>query len=273
MRLPRPVAYGATLLLCASSFCSFCPSAAQAAATTYPNSTCLVTTVPLYSPAMWEAASGMKPEANVGIANWGSNSENSGKGGPGTAKVAADATMITTAEKDGTKIIGYIATDYAKNGKGYTDADIEVQMTDWFDWYGVSTFFLDEAPTQTVHEPYYATLKSWASSHISSSAQEWLNMGAYPAASSWMNDANTIMDWENGSAPTTPPSWVHNYPASRFAMVMNAVPESGIAAAVSDIEGAHAGAGFVTSDDTYQTLPNWAYWTMFANDAAGSGCS
>src|SRR5579863_10141075 len=47
----------------------------------------------------------------------------------------------------------------------------------------------------------------------------------------------------------------------------------GTAAAVSAIEGAHAQNGFVTSDASYQTLPTWAYWTMFANGAAGAGCS
>ena len=56
-------------------------------------------------------------------------------------------------------------------------------------------------------------------------------------------------------------------------MIMNAVPDtaSAIAAAVAAMEGSHAGHGFVTSDPTYQTLPSWAYWTTFANDAA-SGC-
>jgi hypothetical protein len=148
-------------------------------------------------------------------------------------------------------------------------------MTDWHTWYGVTTFFLDEAPTATTHQPYYAALKKWAAAHIGSSAREWLNMGAYPAASSWMKDANTIMDWEDSSAPATPPSWVKNYPASRFAMIMNAVPDSAsdIAAAVTDIEDAHAGAGFVTSDVSYQTLPSWSYWTTFAGDAAGSACT
>jgi hypothetical protein len=56
-------------------------------------------------------------------------------------------------------------------------------------------------------------------------------------------------------------------------MIMKAVPDTAgaIAAAVSAMEGSHAGHGFVTSDPTYQTLPSWAYWTTFANDAA-SGC-
>jgi len=279
MRLPRWLAAAAapTLLSTALLTTGLCatPAAWAAPAKTFPNSTCLVTTVPLYSPAMWDAADGASPEANVGIANWGSNTQNGGAGGPGLAKNAADAAQITTARSDGTTIMGYIATNYGTSAPGYTKADIKIQMTDWHTWYGVTTFFLDEAPTATTYELYYHALKTWAAKHIGSSAREWLNMGAYPAASSWMKDANTIMDWENGSAPTTPPSWVNNYPASRFAMIMNAVPDSAgdIAAAVADIENAHAGAGFVTSDVSYQTLPSWSYWTMFAGDAAGSACT
>jgi hypothetical protein len=90
-----------------------------------------------------------------------------------------------------------------------------------------------------------------------------------------MRDANTIMDWEDGAAPATPPAWVYNYPARRFAMIMNVVPDtaSAITAAVTDIEDAHAGAAFVTSDVSYQTLPSWSYWTTFSTDAASPGCT
>jgi len=240
-----------------------------------PNRTCLVTSVPLYSQAMWRAAAGTSPEANVGIANWGSDPQNSAQGGPGTAKSAAGARQIATAEKDGTRILGYIDTNYGTSAAGFTTADIETQMTDWHSWYGVTKFFLDLTPTATTGQPYYAALKSWAAANISPAAAEWLNMGAYPAASSWTKDGAVIMDWEDSKAPSTPPGWVHNYPASRFAMIMNAVPDTGaaIAAAVRDIENAHAGAGFVTSDHTYQKLPGWSYWSTFAGDAAGPGCT
>ena len=148
-------------------------------------------------------------------------------------------------------------------------------MTDWHAWYGITAFFLDQAPTATSREPYYATLKSWAHQHVGPSARQWLNMGTYPAASSWMRDATTIMDWEDNIPPAKPPAWVFRYPANRFAMIMNAVPgtTSAIAAAVRDIEQAHAQAGFVTSDASYQTLPTWSYWSTFAASAAGSGCT
>jgi hypothetical protein len=278
MTLPRWIYAAAGPALLATGLLSAPAAQAFALATVqnkfYPNSTCLVTTVPLYSPTMWETADGTWTEANVGIANWGSNTQNGGQGGPGTSRSSTDAAQIHKAEAVGTKILGYIATNYGTSATGYTEADIETQMTDWYSWYGVTTFFLDEAPTATTYESYYAALKSWAAAHISSSAQEWLNPGAYPAASSWMSDANVIMDWENSKAPSTPPSWVDNYPASRFAMVMNAVPykASQIKAAVTDIEKAHGGAGFVTSDSSYQTLAK-GYWTTFAADAAGSACS
>jgi hypothetical protein len=199
------------------------PAAAQPART-YPDATCLVSTVPLYSPDMWKSAAGRSPETDVGIANWGSNTRNGGAGGPGKHRSAADAARIATAGADGTRILGYIATDYARGAAGYGTASIEIQMTDWHRWYGVTAFFLDEVPTATTHQRYYAALKAWAHRHIAASAQEWLNMGAYPAASSW-------------------------------------------------IEGAHAGAGFVTSDVSYQTLPSWSYWTRFSTAAASPGCT
>ena len=270
MRLSRWAALAAAPAVLMTSLHAAPPAQAGK---TYPNPTCLDTTVPLYSPAMWTTAQGTKPEANTGIANWGSNTQNSGAGGPGRSRNSADAAMINKARADGTRILGYIATNYGTGDLGYTVHDIEIQMTDWHSWYGVTTFFLDETPTATSFESYYATLKSWAAAHIGSSAKEWLNMGAYPAASSWMSDASVIMDWENASKPATPPSWVKNYRPGRFAMIMNAVSSGGIAAAVSAIEGAHAQNGFVTSDASYQTLPTWAYWTMFANSAAGAGCS
>jgi hypothetical protein len=50
-----------------------------------------------------------------------------------------------------------------------------------------------------------------------------------------VNDASVIMDWEGGTAPAVPPNWVYNYKSHRFAMIMNAVPDttSAIAAAVA----------------------------------------
>jgi hypothetical protein len=276
--LPRrwvAAAAGPAVLIAALACTSAVARAAGQPARTFRDASCLVSTVPLYSPAMWKAAAGRSPEAGVGIANWGSNTQNGGAGGPGKTRNAADAARISAAQADGTRILGYIATDYARGAAGYGRMSIETQMTDWHRWYGVTAFFLDEAPTATTHQPYYAAVKAWAHRHIGASAQEWLNMGTYPAAASWMRDANTIMDWEDSAAPATPPVWVHNYPASRFAMIMNAVPDtaSAIAAAVTDIEHAHAGAGFVTSDVSYQTLPSWSYWTAFSTDAASPGCT
>src|ERR1700722_12907747 len=51
----------------------------------YPNKDCLAPTVPLYGGAMWDTTVGLPPQAWLGIANWGANTQNSATGGPGTA--------------------------------------------------------------------------------------------------------------------------------------------------------------------------------------------
>jgi hypothetical protein len=278
MRLLRWAAAAAAPAVLLTGLFSASPARATVArpgtpARIYPNKDCLAPTVPLYGGAMWDTTVGLPPQAWLGIANWGANTQNSAAGGPGTAYNYDDAVTITSAQQEGTPIMGYIATGYGTSASGYTQADIEAQMTDWSSWYGVTKFFFAQVPTATTYRPYYAALKNWAHAHIGSSSRVWLEMGGYPAASSWMNDASVIMDWEGGTAPAAPPSWVYNYKSDRFAMIMNAVPDtaSAIAAAVAAMEGSHAGHGFVTSDPTYQMLPSWAYWTTFANDAA-LGC-
>jgi hypothetical protein len=259
------------------------PAAADPATSVPPalwaNATCLETLAPEYSPTMWSVTTGSKPVTDYAIANWGSNNYNPGAGGPGTSKNSSDATQITDAENAGATVLGYVATDdgAGTSQNGYSKADIEDQMSQWYDWYGVTNFFLDQAPTATTHESLYGDLLSYAQTDISSSATTWLNMGAYPASSSWMSEGTEIGDWENGSAPTTPPSWTIDFPPTQFFGVMNDTPDSSadISAAVHDLEGAHVGIGFVTSDDTYQTLTT-SYWDTFTTDAStpssGSGC-
>ena len=56
--------------------------------------------------------------------------------------------------------MGYIATGYGTSAPGYTQADIEAQMTDWSSWYGVTKFFFAQAPTATTYQPYYDAPKT-----------------------------------------------------------------------------------------------------------------
>jgi hypothetical protein len=274
----RGTALASAVLLAAALTGSSIP----ASATTYANATSLQLWVPMYSPAMWSAydfLNGSRP--NVAIANWGSNTQNSGAGGPGTAEVSADATLISNAISWGSTIYGYIATNYGTGAAGYTDASVETQMTDWHTWYGVTRFFLDQVPTATTYQSFYSTLASWMKANISSKASLALNMGAYPAnaaIASWVAIAapngGAIMDWENSTAPTTPPSDVDNYPASDFIMDINGLQagDSGqedcqLPSAVEAIEQAHAGGGFITSDPTYQTLPDITDFDLMAEIA------
>jgi Spherulation-specific family 4 len=261
-------AAGAVAITVGVSLSTTAPASAQITPPYFSNPGCMYTMAPEYSPQLWSVTTGSSPVADYAIANWGSNSYNSGLGGPGKSKSSADATQITDAEKAGATIVGYIGTNYGTQGTGYTQADIEDQMNQWYDWYGVTNFFLDETPTATTYESLYGDLLSYAQQNISVGATTWLNMGDYPASSSWMSYGSEFGDWESGSAPTAPPSWMIHYQPILFFGVMNDTPDNStdIAGGVSDVESAHAAIGFVTDDDTYQTFTS-SYWDTFAADA------
>jgi hypothetical protein len=247
-------------------------TAIPASATTYANATSLTTWVPEYSNNMWEETEGFIDGSHPTdvIANWGANTVNGGAGGPGTGVNApnGDATeFMTLAQDNSSKVWGYIATNYGTAATGYTDANIETQMTQWKTWYGVTDFFLDQVPTATTDQAFYSTLVTWMKANISSTSALVLNMGAYPASTalaSWMTIATTnggkLMDWENGAAPTTPPSGTTNYPASDFLAVINGLSADAedcqLPSAAESLEQNHFGGGFVTNDDTYQTAPD-----------------
>lgn len=241
-----------------------------ASATTYPNASCIKTMLPMYSPNMWAAS----PVPNLAVANWGSDTQNSGAGGPGLARVAANATTINNEKAAGSKVLGYVWTNYGNQTAGYTIADIEKQMQQWQQWYGVTTFFLDGVPTATANEPEYATLETYAKS-LNVNAKDYLNMGAYPAASSWVaggTNGDYFLVWENSTNPTTPPSWFSNYSPTKFGMIVHDVTTSAaMVTSLNAIEAAHAGWGLITQDGTYQNVPS--YWSTEVTDAKnGTGC-
>jgi hypothetical protein len=250
--------------------------AIPASATTHANAKSLTTWVPEYSNDMWEDTEGFiaGSHPNDVIANWGADTVNGGAGGPGTAVNAPNvdaAEFISLAQDNNSKIWGYIATNYGTSATGYTDSNIETQMTQWKSWYGVTHFFLDQVPTATTDQAFYSGLVTWMKANISSTSALVLNMGSYPASTalaSWVKIATTrggaLMDWENSTAPTTPPSGANNYPASDFLAVINGLSDAAgpssedcqLPSAAQSLEQNHFGGGFLTSDDTYQTAPD-----------------
>jgi hypothetical protein len=235
---------------------------------------------------MYSTINEFKPDN--AIANWGANTQNAGAGGPGTAVNVPDANASTDlgVNRAGSApglahVWGYIATNFGAQGAGYTAADIETQMTQWHTWYGVTKFFLDQVPPQASFESFYSGLETWAKAHIASTSAVALNMGVYPAnadIAGWVGissqNGGVLFDWENSTAPTAPPSNVFNFPAADFVQNINGLDSAGgtdpdqmdcqLPSAVSALEQAHAGGGFLTNDNTYQTPPSMWDWYLAA---------
>ncbi len=259
----------ATLLLL-SSF-------AAAAASVSKVAVCQQLVPSAYGPTVWPGSESSTPVPADIIANWGQGYDGAG-GGPGLSKNAADLATIQQAQVHGIQVLGYVWTDYANNAAGnpvqpwMTPAPlsaVENEALQWYSWYRVSDFFFDGATTGTANGQlsYYQHLYTFIHQQIPKS-QVWINPGWYPSSSAYMSAANVIMDFEGSYGTLTanpPPSWVHGYPASRFANVLQLTDSqsSDLSAALSLTQADNAGHVYIADQPNYSALP--AYWS--AEDA------
>jgi hypothetical protein len=229
---------------------------------------CLSLVPPAYGPTVWTGISAPhKGPADV-IADWGgtTNDPSSG-GGPGGAFSRANDNSIMAAEGNGVTVLGYVWSDYANSSSAYPSApvsEVEAQVRTWKAWYGVTDIFVDGATVGTGQGQikYYSQIYKYIHS-LSPGASVWVNPGFYPS-SSYLGVADVIVDWENSSLPTSPPSWVLKYPASRFANIIHGYAGS-VSMALAVIRGDHAQYAYVTSSGNYSALPN--YWSTEQADA------
>jgi hypothetical protein len=236
-----------------------------------------------YGPTVWTGSESSVPAPASIIANWGKGYDGAG-GGPGLAKSTVNLAAIQRAQAQGIRLLGYVWTDYANNAAGnpvkswMTPAPLsaaENEATEWYSWYKVTSFFFDGAPTGTANGQlaYYKSLYTYVHQHVPG-AQVWINPGWYPASSAYMSAADVIMDFESGYstlAASPPPAWVYNYPASRFANVLQ-LPDSqsaSLAAALSLTRADHAGYVYVADQPNYSALPS--YWSAENADVT-AGC-
>lgn len=240
-----------------------------------------------YGPTVWAGSESSIPVPGSVIANWGKGYDGAG-GGPGLAKSTANLATIQQAQARGIRLLGYVWTDYANNAAGnpvkswMTAAPLsaaENEAAEWYSWYKVTSIFFDGAPTGTAggQLTYYKNLYSYVHQHIPG-AQVWINPGWYPASSAYMSAADVIMDFEGSYSTLTanpPPAWVYNYPASRFANVLqlpDSQPDSqsaSLAAALSLTRADHAGYVYVADQPNYSALPT--YWRAEDADVT-AGC-
>jgi Spherulation-specific family 4 len=246
-----------------------------AAATSYPNATCLRLVPPAYGPSVLTGTQsrGSVP-ANI-IANWGSTTVNKLGGGPGQAYNAQDAASIAAERRAGVQVLGYVATWF-----GHVSAwQIEAQVRQWRNWYGVRDIFLDNGPGHGRIPAVYGRVYAWIHRY-SKAAQVWMNCAVWPS-SAVMRDADVINVFEGAYDATPynlvgvqPPAWARHYPASRFALIVYNTSRREMGHALALIRSDHGGHAYVTdgngiSGSPYAALPS--YWRAEVSAAKARG--
>jgi hypothetical protein len=191
--------------------------------------------------------------------------------GPGVAPDPVFRPAIAAAKSGGTNVIGYIGTNYARRPL----AQAEAQVRDYRDWYGVTSVFLDQTPTEGSQQVgYYQALARYI--HRSAPAATiWLNPGAYPDQS-YMSVGNVVMVFEgpyDSYVGLHVPGWAHDYPATRFAHTVYATPGPDMTSAVRLSRSRNADYLYLTDDvgsNPYSALPS--YWPREQAAVAG-GCA
>lgn len=238
----------------------------------YANPTCLDLVPAAYGPTVGPGAAASAPVPADIIDNFGSTTVNNAAGGPGTSRNSAGLAIIRHEQDAGITVLGYIWTDYDNSSTAHdnipiTGSQIEQQMRDWKNWYGVTDYFLDGVPDTSSQASFYMALYDYAHS-LTPGDSVWINPGVYPAEG-YMNASDVIVDWENTTLPDTPPSWVFTYPASRFANVIHSY-RGDVITALNAIRADHAQHAYVADTSDYSALPS--YWPTEVSNA-DNGCN
>jgi hypothetical protein len=256
---PKSAVTTGTPATTASAAPSDTPSAAPPP-TNGPSSGCQQSFVPsyFYASSDWDAAIGTNPTPPVMFLNVDS--------GPGSGPDSHFQQLVKSAQQHGITVLGYSSTEYT----GKSTAQVETEVADYKNWYGVNGMMLDLTQGTAAALSYYQTLYNYIHSEISG-AVIWLNVGAYPV-SSFMSVANVVMVFEGSYASfegSSVPSWVSGYARDRFAQVLYSTPAADMATAVSQAWSRRAGHLFVTDlgePNPYDALPS--YWSAEASAVA-----
>lgn len=223
----------------------------------------LVVPAYFYSSATWAQAAESKPApADIIL-------DISGLGA-GNAPDAHFQAVVQQVKARGITILGYISTVDGQRPV----AEVETEVRNYKEWYGVTDIFLDRVSGAEPQAGYYRQLVSYIHKFDAGSSV-WLNPGQYPDQS-YMSIGDVVMVFEGTYAQylSLPiPSWVDKYPASRFAHTIYATPSSGLSQVLKLATSRRAGHVYVTDgsgSNPYGGLPS--YWSR-ENAIASAGCA
>jgi hypothetical protein len=186
--------------------------------------------------------------------------------GPGTSADANYKTYIKKTQAAGVKVLGYVATTWGARSSSLVKADIDR----WYSLYNVDGIFFDEGAVASNKVSYYKAIADHVRSKSTSSKRfVMFNPGTYYQTSAYVPLADSHMVWENAYSAYSSfsmPSWVRNYPASKFCHVVHTTPSNKMTSAISLAKQRNVGYLFVTDDvmaNPYDRMPS--YWTSFVS--------
>jgi Spherulation-specific family 4 len=187
--------------------------------------------------------------------------------GPGSSVNPDYTAEVGRAHTVGLLVLGYVHTSYGARAS----VDVKAEISNWANWYAIDGIFLDEVAstvgTNTVTLNYYQDLANYVTTTLPGSDLV-LNPGVYPDEAYanitlGLNMQLTLVTFEGtyASYPPSVPAWVGqpgswNYPSSRFAHLVYAVPSSVNAqSVVTTSNDLQAGYVYATNDQWTQVSP------------------
>jgi hypothetical protein len=174
------------------------------------------------------------------------------------------ATAIRQTRERGIRVLGYVTTSYGSRALRQVASDVDR----WHQWYDIDGIFLDEVSTSSDQITDCVTLFADTKRRMGSRHLVVLNPGTQTlegfmhACDILLNSESTWRTYREGYVDS--PTWVANYPSSRFWHVVHDCPtESEMRLAVGMALARHAEWIYVTSvtgDNPYRTLPGERYW-------------
>lgn len=221
------------------------------------------TLVPLYSSppsTFWSTITGTAGKGTGKVETIIIANPNSG---PGSAVDSAYTTAINSARAAGAQVIGYVASTYGAKSSSTINAEIDT----WYSLYPmIDGIFVDEATNDnnSTHITYYTNLNNYI--HGKKAGAITVTNPGTTTLESYMATADIIVVGETDPTALlalTQPSWVANYPASRFAYLSYGATQSQMTSIVSRAVAQNIGYVFVTSDalspDPWDNVPT--YWS------------
>ena len=202
--------------------------------------------------AEWDGIDTAGPTAAIAILNVDS--------GPGTAPEQNYANQVSATEAAGVAMYAYVDTAFGARSIAAVESDITTYAT----WYGVHNIFFDEASTSCgVEASYYLPLYTYVHAR---GGNVILNPGT-ATSECYMAASDVILTFEGSYADYvsgySAPSWMKNYPASRFYNVVYSTPTAADMENAVTLSGSrNIGSIYVTNlglPNPYDALPS--YWS------------